>query len=86
YLLWREGHPFVLPAFAAGSLTLVLVVFFAVVFPANVATRNWQMVPANWERLRANWETGHAVSAVLTLLALGLLIAARMFSGSDVGK
>lgn len=55
---------------AAALIAAALVVFFAMVYPGNVATQNWTMAPDNWEKLRWSWETGHAIEAVLTLLAL----------------
>lgn len=57
-------------ALSAALLILVsLAIFFARVFPANQATRNWTFMPADWEALRAAWEYGHAINAVLVFLA-----------------
>ena len=55
---------------ACGALTLGLITFFGWVFPANRQTENWTVQPADWVALRAQWETGHAVSAVLEVIAL----------------
>jgi hypothetical protein len=40
-------------------------VFWTWTCPANVATKNWTVVPANWEVLRTQWEFSHAGGAVL---------------------
>jgi len=45
-------------------------VFFAFVYPGNIATANWTTIPDNWMTLRRHWEYGHATSAVLTFIAL----------------
>jgi len=42
-----------------------LAIFFAFVFPTNLATRNWTVIPDNWEQLRWQWEMDHAVNAVI---------------------
>lgn len=65
---------------AAGGLLIAvtLVIFFVWVFPANQATENWTTLPGNWETLRAQWEYGHAVNAVLTLLALCAVVSAAV--------
>lgn len=46
-----------------------LVDFFALVLPANEATRNWTVESANWAELRSHWETGHAIGATIVFLA-----------------
>ncbi len=62
-------------ALAAGLLiALVLAVFFAWTYPANLATENWTRVPLDWEALRRQWEYSHAANAGLTFLALCLVV------------
>lgn len=62
-------------ALAAGLLmALVLAVFFAWTYPANLATENWTRAPADWEALRRQWEYSHAANAGLTFLSLCLVV------------
>lgn len=62
-------------ALAAGLLVaLVLLVFFAWTYPANLATENWTRVPPDWEALRLRWEWSHAANAGLLFLALCLVV------------
>jgi hypothetical protein len=53
---------------------------FAYVYPANLAFATWtpDTMPADWPRYRASWEYGHAVRAVLGVVALCALIAAML--------
>jgi hypothetical protein len=44
-------------------------IFWAFIYPANRATRNWTQAPPNWEVLRHRWESAHASCAVLNLVA-----------------
>ncbi len=70
------------PAFTAALLiAATLGVFFARVYPANQETMNWTSVPADWRELRSQWEYGHAVNAVLTFTALGLVAWAAIGRG-----
>lgn len=71
--LYRRGDPYALPSLAFLCVAGTQLVFWLYTFPANRATRNWTTLPENWEMIRAHWEYSHAVSAVLTLLALILL-------------
>jgi hypothetical protein len=58
-------------ALAAGLLiALVLAVFFAWTYPANLATKDWTRAPSDWEALRLQWEYSHAANAGLLFLAL----------------
>ncbi len=62
-------------ALAAGLLMgLVLAVFFAWTYPANLATENWTRVPPDWEAVRRQREHSHAANAGLTFLALCLVV------------
>lgn len=49
-------------------------VFWTFTYPANVATRNWTMLPDNWMQLRAQWEYSHAAGAGLNLAAYACLV------------
>ncbi len=80
-LLWRRGRPFGLALLACASIAASLVVFFVCVYPGNVATRNWTVMPEDWQTLRSRWEFGHAAEAVLTFIAVCALALCR--TGSD---
>ena len=65
------------------SLSLVcqvatLALFFAFVYPTNVATHNWTVVPVNWEQLRWQWEVGHAVNACIAFAGFCALTASLL--------
>jgi hypothetical protein len=59
-------------------LFTVLVLFFAVPFPANQATANWTQLAADWEVLRRHWEWSHALNAVLTFASFCCTLAASL--------
>jgi hypothetical protein len=61
---------------ALACLLLSQLAFWLFDFPANQRTDNWTRLPPGWESLRVQWEAGHAVSALLTLLALIALLVA----------
>ena len=65
-----QRRAFLLAAVGFGSLVASAVTFFVLVFPANQATGNWTRVPPEFPALRSQWEAGHAIAAVLVLLAL----------------
>ena len=71
YLLERRSQPAAArwALVSAGLVVLSLGIFFAWIFPANQATGNWTVQPENWADLRRQWEYGHAVNAVIVLLA-----------------
>jgi hypothetical protein len=72
-LLFRRGGRRAWLSLGAGLLmALALANFFVWVFPANLATANWTVVPSNWQQLRVQWELGHAGGAVVTFAALCL--------------
>ncbi len=75
----RRGRPtFRSTLTAAGLLTTMFMLFFAVVEPVNQAVAGWTAVslPADWASYRLRWELGHAVRCLLGVLGLGLLIRA----------
>jgi hypothetical protein len=65
--------PLVLVLISLVSQIAGLAIFFALVYPANVATNNWTEIPANWAALRWNWEIGHAVNACIAFAGFGAL-------------
>jgi hypothetical protein len=60
-----QTAPFVLALASLFCQVATLALFFAFVYPTNVATHNWTVVPANWEVLRRQWEVGHAINALI---------------------
>jgi hypothetical protein len=64
-LVFYQGRPFALAAFAVLCMGISLIVFFVWTYPANVATSNWTELPRNWEALRTRWEYSHAANAVI---------------------
>ena len=68
---------------AAGlCLAATLVVFFVRIWPANQDTDNWASTPPDWSTLRERWEYGHLVNAILTLVALCLVVAGVLVGDS----
>jgi hypothetical protein len=72
YMLWGKAQQWLVILSLAGVLA-ALAVFFAQVYPTNVATENWTRMPENWDELRRQWESGHAISAPLIFAAFLLL-------------
>lgn len=70
----RQGLRLVLAGGAFLLVAATLVIFFTWTYPANQATQNWTVVPENWRALRSQWEYAHATNAVLTFLALCVLV------------
>jgi hypothetical protein len=66
----RKRAPFRLASLAFLAVAATLAIFFTWTYPANLATRDWTVVPTNWQELRLQWEYAHAANAVLTFLAL----------------
>jgi len=73
---WKAAR--VLTLAAAIAATAALGVWFGWVDPVNTALNAWtpETLPDNWMRFRDRWEAGHAVSAVLFLLAFSALVVA----------
>lgn len=81
WLLWlmlrRRGDNAARHALVAAiATTLALAVWVAVVAPMNAALGGWTAatLPADWTAYRNQWETGHAVGAVLFLIAFIALL------------
>jgi len=64
-VLRAQRTPFLLALVTLIAQLATLAIFFAFVFPTNLATRNWTVIPDNWEQLRWQWEMDHAVNAVI---------------------
>jgi hypothetical protein len=63
-------------------VTAGLVVWLAVVAPANAQMAQWATAPLpnNWESTRRHWEFGHSASAILHLIGFGALITSVLLS------
>lgn len=75
-LAWREWggrSPTVLAALCYAGMIAVFFIFNA---PVNHALNGWtaRTLPADWSRWRLQWEIGHALAAVLAVIALLLLL------------
>jgi hypothetical protein len=71
--------PAILPLalLALACVVATQVVFWTMNFPANQQTANWTQLPDHWQTLRRRWEVGHAIAALLNLMALGFLLSAN---------
>jgi len=79
-MLRHQPGPFWLALLGFFCVAATLVIFFLVVYPANLATENWTAAPAYWADLRDSWEYGHAVNAVITFVALCLVTGAVVWA------
>ena len=50
------------------------IIIWSLARSADLATRNWTVLPADWMALRAQWEYAHAAAAVLDLVAFAALV------------
>src|SRR6185437_3468057 len=82
-VLRAQRTPFLLALVSLIAQLATLAIFFAFVFPANVATRNWTAIPDNWEPLRWQWEMGHAVNAVIAFAGFCALAASVLTTRRD---
>jgi hypothetical protein len=56
------------------GLAATQVIFWALTYPMNMASRNWTVTPEPFEAARRQWEYSHAASAVLTFASLVALV------------
>jgi hypothetical protein len=78
-LSWRvrkRTRAFLFTTAAAVCQAAAMVVFLAVVQPANVTMADWSLdtIPPEWPRWRNQWEYGHAARAVLQTAALATVV------------
>ncbi len=75
FLVRKRGSSFGLSVVAAVLMALAHLVFWVRVDPANaeIAMMSAASLPPGWEAVRAQWEYGHAIRAVLEILALAVL-------------
>jgi hypothetical protein len=76
YRLRGRGRVFTLSLVAAGLYLVALVIWFAVVFPANLELARWLngSVPPDWWATRLRWESGHAISAAFMFAGFCVLL------------
>jgi hypothetical protein len=76
----RRGRGALPPAVAALCLAGTLVAYFVGNRPVNARVAAWTptSLPPDWPSYRNTWETAHAVSAVLSGIALVVLLAATI--------
>jgi hypothetical protein len=76
FLVRGRRPAFTLTLLGAGCLVAGLVVYFAVIEPANATMKQWvlETPPAEWTRLRDQWEYGHTVHFVLHLAGLAAMV------------
>ena len=63
---------------AIAFLVCAQALFWIYTYPANVATRNWTVMPESWEILRRQWEYSHAAGAGFQILAMSALFVAAL--------
>ena len=58
----------------------MLACFFIFNGPVNAALNGWtpSTLPPDWSSYRARWETGHALAALLSVIAFVILLRARL--------
>jgi hypothetical protein len=63
---------------------LMLACFFVLNDPVNRAVLGWTVstLPADWPDYRARWESGHALAALLSVIAFFVLVGARARTSS----
>ena len=77
--LLRHNKPAMRVTLAAVVIYVaMIVVFFVFNAPVNAAFNHWTVasLPADWPRYRIQWETGHALAALLSAIALILVVQA----------
>ena len=70
FAFMADGAAEIPAAVAFTAILMTQVVYWGYTVPVNRRTRNWTEAPEDWERLRDRWEISHAVSALLSFVAL----------------
>jgi len=79
YIIGRSDRPAFTLAFAASAVYLIgLVIWLAVVAPANAELATWTPgpLPENFETIRLRWETGHIIIACVKFIGFLLIVSA----------
>ena len=76
YLRRRSGTVLAATALASAGYAGMLVAFFLLNKPVNVAVVSWTptSLPPDWAAYRARWEAGHAIAALLSVVSLAALL------------
>jgi Anthrone oxygenase len=74
----RDPAPMRLTLVAALGYAGMIAAFFTFNDPVNAALNSWtpSSMPADWESYRLRWESGHALAAVLAIVAIVALVRA----------
>ena len=74
----RDRAPMRLTLLAALAHAGMIVVFFAFNNPVNAALNGWtpSILPPDWQSWRLRWEIGHALAAILSVVAIMSLVRA----------
>lgn len=72
-------------ALAAAAYALMLVSFFALNNPVNIAVSTWTpaTLPSDWSNYRLRWEVGHALAALMSAVGLAALGRAHFLAAID---
>jgi hypothetical protein len=79
-MAWGASQPPWPALMAIGCLLAAQAIFWIYTYPANVATRNWTVVPENWEQLRWQWEMSHATGAVFQFAGMCALLVGAVIA------
>jgi hypothetical protein len=76
YLVRRRREVFRLNLYGAILYLIALLLWAAIVFPANLDLATWLTgpVPADWASVRMRWETGHAIGCIIQLVGFSFLL------------
>ena len=74
----RDPAPMRLTLVAALAYVGMIVTFFVFNDPVNAALNAWtpSSMPPDWENYRLRWEIGHALAAILSIVAIVSLVRA----------
>lgn len=77
-LRFRGGAKSRLTALAVACYAGMLLSFFLLNNPVNIAVARWTVdtLPADWSTFRLQWEIGHLIAATLAIIALLSLLVA----------
>jgi len=74
----RDRAPMRLTVVAALAYVGMIVTFFVFNDPVNAALNSWtpSSIPSDWTGYRLQWEIGHALAAILSIVAIITLVRA----------
>jgi hypothetical protein len=73
-------------ALAAAAYAFMLVSFFALNNPVNMAVNSWTpaTLPSDWPTYRLRWEVGHALAALMSAVGLAALGRAHFIAADSI--